>query len=150
MNILTLYYIYYVILAMYMLDSDQEPSYNLRKKTFITAKDPEVDRRYGRWLNPPGIYTFACLQAVRWTAVDGFLDQGQISDIIKKYFGAATTGWINNSWQTTASCHCHDVILAPKAGLLERQLDVTYAVILDPQTAVFLEPQLVLNHKLSF
>ena len=31
MNILTLYYICYVILAMYMLDSDHEPSYNLSK-----------------------------------------------------------------------------------------------------------------------
>ena len=31
MNILTLYYICYVISAMHMLDSDQEPSYNLSK-----------------------------------------------------------------------------------------------------------------------
>ena len=31
MNILTLYYICYVILAMYMLDSDQESLYNLSK-----------------------------------------------------------------------------------------------------------------------
>ena len=34
---------------MYMLDSDQEPSYNL-------SKDTEVDGRYGKWFNPPVIY----------------------------------------------------------------------------------------------
>ena len=35
MNILTLYYICYVILAMYVLDSDQEPSYNLPKNLLL-------------------------------------------------------------------------------------------------------------------
>ena len=38
MNILTLYYIRYVILAMYMLDSDQEPSYNLSKNLLLLSK----------------------------------------------------------------------------------------------------------------
>ena len=33
---------------MYMLDLDQEPPYNIVEKSFITAKDTEVDRRYGR------------------------------------------------------------------------------------------------------
>ena len=37
MNILTLYNKFYVILATHMLDSDQEPSYNLSQKSFITA-----------------------------------------------------------------------------------------------------------------
>ena len=44
-TVLTQYYIFYVILETYMLDSDQEPSYT---KSFITAKDTEVDRRYGK------------------------------------------------------------------------------------------------------
>ena len=35
---------------MYMLNSNQEPSF---EKSFITAKDTEVDRRDGRWFNPP-------------------------------------------------------------------------------------------------
>ena len=35
MNILTLYYICYVILAIYMLDSDQESSYNLSKNLLL-------------------------------------------------------------------------------------------------------------------
>ena len=38
MNILTLYYICYVILAMYMLDSDQEPSYNLSKNLLLLPR----------------------------------------------------------------------------------------------------------------
>ena len=38
MNILTLYYICYVILAIYMLDSDQEPSYNLSKNLLLLPR----------------------------------------------------------------------------------------------------------------
>ena len=38
MNILTLYYICYVILAMYMLDSDKEPSYNLSKNLCLLPR----------------------------------------------------------------------------------------------------------------
>jgi len=38
MNILTQYYICYVILAMYMLDSDQEPSYNLSKNLLLLPR----------------------------------------------------------------------------------------------------------------
>ena len=38
MNILTLYYIFYVFLAMYMLDSDQEPSYNLSKHLLLLPR----------------------------------------------------------------------------------------------------------------
>ena len=38
MNILTLYYICYVILAMYMLDSDQEPSYILSKNLLLLPR----------------------------------------------------------------------------------------------------------------
>ena len=38
MNILTLCYICYVILAMYMLDSDQEPSYNLSKNLLLLPR----------------------------------------------------------------------------------------------------------------
>ena len=38
MNILTLYYICYVILAMYMLDSDQEQSYNLSKNLLLLPR----------------------------------------------------------------------------------------------------------------
>ena len=38
MNILTLYYICYIILAMYMLDSDQEPSYNLSKNLLLLPR----------------------------------------------------------------------------------------------------------------
>jgi len=38
MNILTIYYICYVILAMYMLDSDQEPSYNLSKNLLLMPR----------------------------------------------------------------------------------------------------------------
>ena len=48
MNILTLYNYCYVILTTYMLDSDLEPSYNLSKKSFITAMDTEIDSRYGK------------------------------------------------------------------------------------------------------
>ena len=38
MNILTLYNICYVILAMYILDSDQEPSYNLLKNLLLLPR----------------------------------------------------------------------------------------------------------------
>ena len=38
MNISTLYYIYYVILAMYMLDSDQEPSYNFSNNLLLLPR----------------------------------------------------------------------------------------------------------------
>ena len=38
MNILPLYYICYVILAMYMIDSDQEPSYNLSKNILLLPR----------------------------------------------------------------------------------------------------------------
>ena len=38
MSILTLYYIYYVILAIYMLDSDHEPSYNLSKNLLLLPR----------------------------------------------------------------------------------------------------------------
>ena len=38
MNIVTLYYICYVILALYMLDSDQEPSYNLSKNLLLLPR----------------------------------------------------------------------------------------------------------------
>ena len=38
MNILTLYYICYVILAMYMLDSDQELSYKLSKNLLLLPR----------------------------------------------------------------------------------------------------------------
>ena len=38
MNILTLYYIRYVILAMNMLDSNQEPSYNLSKNLLLLSR----------------------------------------------------------------------------------------------------------------
>ena len=38
MNILTLYYIFYVILAMCMIDSDQEPSYNLSKNLLLLPR----------------------------------------------------------------------------------------------------------------
>ena len=38
MNILTLNYICYVILAMYMLDSYQEPSYNLSKNLLLLPR----------------------------------------------------------------------------------------------------------------
>ena len=38
MNILTLYYICYTILAMYMLDSGQEPSYNLSKNLWLLPR----------------------------------------------------------------------------------------------------------------
>jgi len=38
MNILTLYYICYVILAMYMLDTDQESSYNLSKNLLLLPR----------------------------------------------------------------------------------------------------------------
>ena len=38
MNILTLYYIFYVILAVHMLDSDQEPSYNLSKNRLLLPR----------------------------------------------------------------------------------------------------------------
>ena len=38
MNILTLYYVCNVILAMYMLDSDQEPSYNLTKNLLLLSR----------------------------------------------------------------------------------------------------------------
>ena len=37
-HILTLYYICYVILAMYMLASDQEPSYNLSKNLLLLPR----------------------------------------------------------------------------------------------------------------
>ena len=56
---------------MYMLDLDHEPSYNLLKKSFITAKDTEVDRtrRYGRWFNPPDVW----LQAFQDRIKKGFM-----------------------------------------------------------------------------
>ena len=38
MNILTLYYICYIILAMYMLGSDQGPSYNLSKSLLLLPR----------------------------------------------------------------------------------------------------------------
>ena len=38
MNIQTLYYICYVILVMYILDSDQEPSYNLSKNLLLLPR----------------------------------------------------------------------------------------------------------------
>ena len=38
MNIFTLYYICYVILAMNMLDSDQEPPYNLSKNLLLLPR----------------------------------------------------------------------------------------------------------------
>ena len=38
MNILTLYYISYVILAMYILDPDQEQSYNLSKNILLLPR----------------------------------------------------------------------------------------------------------------
>ena len=38
MNILTLYYICYVILTIYMLDSGQEPSYNLSKNLLLLPR----------------------------------------------------------------------------------------------------------------
>ena len=38
MNILTLYYICYSILAIYMLDSGQEPSYNLSKNLLLMPR----------------------------------------------------------------------------------------------------------------
>ena len=38
MNILTLYYICYVILAIDLLDSDQEPSYNLSKNLLLLPR----------------------------------------------------------------------------------------------------------------
>ena len=38
MNILTLYYICYVILAIYMLDSGQEPSYNVSKNLLLLPR----------------------------------------------------------------------------------------------------------------
>ena len=37
-DILTLYYICYIILAMYMLGSDQEPSYNLSKNLLLLPR----------------------------------------------------------------------------------------------------------------
>ena len=44
MNILTLHYICCVILALYKLYSDPEPSYMyFVKKSYITAMDTEVD-----------------------------------------------------------------------------------------------------------
>ena len=48
MNIKTQYNDCYVILTTYMLDSALEPSYNLSKNLFITAKNTEIDRRYGK------------------------------------------------------------------------------------------------------
>ena len=38
MNILTLYYICYVILAMYIFESDQEPSYDLSKNLLLLPR----------------------------------------------------------------------------------------------------------------
>ena len=38
MNILTPYYICYVILAIYMLDLDQEPSYNIWKNLLLLPR----------------------------------------------------------------------------------------------------------------
>ena len=38
MNILTLYYICYVILAMFMLDSDQKPPYTLSKNLLLLPR----------------------------------------------------------------------------------------------------------------
>ena len=38
MNILTLYYICYVLLAVYMLDSDQEQSYHLSKNLLLLPR----------------------------------------------------------------------------------------------------------------
>ena len=35
-----------------MFDSALEPSYNLSRKSFITAMDTEIDRRYGKRFNP--------------------------------------------------------------------------------------------------
>jgi len=64
-------------------NTDQAKIYNVQAKAgdFILGETGKINVDSGQ--------TF---EAVRWTAVDGFLDQGQISDIIKKYFGAATTG----------------------------------------------------------
>ena len=53
MSILTLYKICYVILMIYMLGSDLEPSYNLLK-SFITAMVTEFDSRY----SSPLIYKY--------------------------------------------------------------------------------------------
>ena len=35
-----------------MLETALEPSYNFQK-SFITAMDTEVDKRHGKWFNPP-------------------------------------------------------------------------------------------------
>ena len=47
MNILTQHNDCYVFITTYMFDSALEPSYNLSRKSFITAMDTEIDRRYG-------------------------------------------------------------------------------------------------------
>ena len=81
MKILTLYYICYVILAMYMLDSDQEPSYNLSKNLSLLPRilklieymvddsTPLFRAIFGSWLKYPifclGLYLGSGLRALQ-------------------------------------------------------------------------------------
>ena len=56
-----------------MLDSALEPSYNLSKKTVITAMDTEIDSSHGKWFNPPD-YGPANCQGITFQSMWNFPD----------------------------------------------------------------------------